>query len=133
MSGSAVHLKVTADVSASDVFSVSVFCADGVHTDITYDKTKGTISFDRSKSGIAVSYDRRERSKARVRSMPYAPENDTLVLEIFLDRSSVEVFFGEGELTMTSLSYNPVGADGIRFSSVGETALVIEKQDIIVG
>lgn len=133
VSGSAVHLKVTADVSASDVFTVSVFCADGVHTDITYDKTKGTISFDRSKSGIAVSYDRRERSKARVRSMPYAPENNTLVLEIFLDRSSVEVFLGEGELTMTSLSYNPVGADGIRFSSVGETALVIEKQDIIVG
>ena len=130
--GTSVRIKLTADMTSSEKFTVSVFCGGDVHTDITYDKRWGVVTFDRSESGIAIASDPREASRARLRSAQYELDGNVLTMEIFLDKSSVEVFFGEGELTMTSLSYNPVEASGIRFMSEGETVLRLEKQTIKV-
>lgn len=130
VNGTVARIKLTADMSSSKSFTVSVFCGEGVRTDISYNKEEGIVTFDRSESGITISSDPREASRAKSRCAAYAPEGDVLEMEIFLDKSSVEVFFGAGELTMTSLSYNPVDAGGIIFSSDGETLLRIEKQDI---
>ena len=62
----------------------------------------------------------------------YPLENGVLEMEIFLDKSSVEIFFGKGELTMTSLSYNAETASGIVFSCEGKTLVNMEKSDIVL-
>ena len=66
-----------------------------------------------------------------MRYAEYIPENDFLKMEIFLDKSSAEIFFGEGELTMSLLSYNPEQAEKIIFSCEGKAKITIEKNDFV--
>lgn len=132
VSGRCVRIKVRADLSAANAFSVSLFVGDGCRTVLTYDRKSGTVTLDRTQSGYAVSADPRELSQGKRRVAPYSLRDGVLEMEIFLDKSSIEVFFGEGELAMTSLSYNPVTADGVRFSCNGTARIEIEKNEIVV-
>lgn len=132
VAGTVLHLGVTADITRSSEFSVRLF-ADGEHdTVLKYDKTAGELSLDRSGNLYKISADPREKSRGVARTAEYKAADGVLRLEIFIDKSSIEVFAGDGELTMTALSYNAPSAGGIVFESVGETTLTVVKDDIIV-
>ena len=130
VSGKILRLKVTADVSDCRSFAVSLFKDDTHETTLTYDAQAGTVTFDRSESGYPIAGDAREASEGKRRTARYTPENEVLEMEIFLDKSSIEIFFGEGELVMTSLVYPPEGADGIAFSSEGSVRLDVTKNTV---
>lgn len=130
--GRCVRLKVSADLQEAESFTVSVFVGEECQTDISYEKSTQTVKFDRSKSGYPVTADEREKSEGRYRLAKYPLENGVLEMEIFLDKSSVEIFFGKGELTMSSLSYNAETASGIVFSCKGNALVNIEKNDIVL-
>lgn len=130
--GTALHLAVTAELCAASVFSVSVF-SDGTYgIDLVYARASGTLTLDRSRSEYPISADERELSRGMLRKAQYVPEGDVLRLNIFLDRSSIEVFVGDGELTMTALSFNRAGADGIVFSCEGSAEVRVRKDDIVI-
>ena len=131
VSGQVVRLKISADIKESDRFCVSVFADEKYKTDISYDKKTRLIKADRSYSGYPITAGEKDKSEGRVRYAEYIPENDFLKMEIFLDKSSAEIFFGEGELTMSLLSYNPEQAEKIIFSCEGKAKITIEKNDFV--
>lgn len=130
--GRCARLDVYADVTRAQSFEIRLFADEKHATVLRYDVLSGLVTLDRSDNRYTVSADARDLSQGKRRVAKYRPENGVLHVELFLDNSSVEAFFGEGELTMTALSYNDVTADGIVFSSTGETQLKIVENDIEV-
>ncbi len=126
--GDCLRLKVRADMRKAKSLTISFFVGEGVHTDLTYSRETGVATLDRTHSGIKIAYDARETSQARIRTAAY--HADTLTLEIYLDKCSAEIFFGEGDLVMTTLSYNPPDATHITFTAEGEVSLVLEQSAI---
>lgn len=132
VSGTVLRLKIRADVNECRKFTVFLYADEEHETTLTYDREAGTVTFDRTDSGYSIKGDARERSEGRYRAAEYVPKDGIFEAEIFLDKSSAEIFFGEGELTMTSLVYPPEGATGIRFSSEGRVKLSLIKNDIVI-
>lgn len=130
--GTCVHLDITADMSASNEFSIRLFADSENYTELTYNKKSGLLTIDRSANKYTISADGRDLSEGTNRIAKYVLANNVLRLELFLDKSSVEVFVGEGELTMTALTYNDTSASGIVFISNGSTNVKIVKDDIVI-
>ena len=90
--------------------------ADGsIGTPITYDTTTGMLSIDRTRSGD-VSFN---AAFASVQSAPVALEDGALKLEIYLDRSSIEVFAQGGKVALTDLVFPSDSSNGIALTSTG--------------
>ena len=90
--------------------------------------------FDRSNMGTTISHDAKELNASK-RSAKVTIENNTLKIRIFLDVSSCEVFFNDGERVMTGNVYSDAGDTGISFFAENGTAKIVslEKYDIVVG
>lgn len=131
--GRVLHLSLTVEMREASRFEIQVFAEGTVHTDICYDRRQGTISMSRENCQYAIKADPRDASRGELRVAEYAIENDLLQMEIFLDKSSVELFLGDGELTMTMLSFNDETADNIVFLSDSTVGLHVKKDDIIIG
>ncbi len=131
--GNCCAVKVSADLSGTSKFTVSLFSDGTAHTDLSYDCERGIVMLDRTESGRDIhSHDEREFSKAKLRTASYPLKDGKLQLEIYLDKSSIEVFFGDGELVMTTLAYPPAAANGITFFSEGNATLIVEQNDILI-
>ncbi len=126
--GGCIRLKVKADLKNASRFSVNLFEKGDVRLTLSYDKAAGIVTLDRSHGGVDVRSDAREISRARLRTAPYSTQ--TLELDIFLDRGSAEIFFGEGELVMSSLVFNG-GAEGISFSCEGSVPIELEQRTFV--
>lgn len=132
VNGRCIHLDITADMSNSNVFSIYLFADNNNNTVLSYNKSSGLLTIDRSANRYKISADSRDMSNGTTRIAKYNLTDNILHLELFLDNSSVEVFVGDGELTMTSLTYNNPLANGIVFNSDGNTDVKIVKDDIII-
>lgn len=95
------------------------------YSEIVYDYEDGTLTFDRTHSGM-------KKDCIGTRSMAAESRNGILKLRILVDYYSVEIFVNDGEKAMTSLIYTPENADGITFSGNGKTSMDITKYDICV-
>lgn len=88
-------------------------------TQIEYDFTTQQLFIDRTKSRD-VSFD------STFPSVYYAPLwpslNNTVTLHIFVDWSSVEVFGGQGETTITTQIFHPENATYAQLFSTGGSA-----------
>ncbi len=104
----------------------------GRRTVLRYDRVAGRVSLDRSRAGIPIQELHRGGAPSAVRSRRYDAADGRLRLRIFLDRSSVEVFLGEGELTLTGCVYPEAGDEGIDFACEGGAAVLtsVEKWDL---
>lgn len=89
-------------------------------TTISYEKEKGTLTTDRTCSGL-------KKDLLCTRSMYVDTKEGKLKLRLLLDKYTVELFVNDGEQAMTSLIYTPLEAEGISFSCKGETVLDITK------
>ncbi len=133
VNGRCVRLKIVADMKSSTYFKISMLSDETYDTYVSYDKTRGLVKLCRKNNKYIVSADERDGSNGTTRFAEYEIKDDKLVMDIFIDKSSIEVFFGDGEMTMSALTYNPETADGIFFESVGETLVTVEKSDIVIG
>lgn len=53
------------------------------------------------------------------------PEDKKLKMHIFIDRSSIEVFGGDGQISITNRIFPGAGSTGIRiFSNIGQVKVV---------
>ena len=87
---------------------------DGVETVVGIVPASNTVFFDRTKSGdVSFSKD----FPGRFSTTLYTTKR--VDLQIFVDRSSVEVFVNDGEKVLTNRIYPPSGSTGIELYSVG--------------
>lgn len=92
--------------------------ADGTYTLIGYNRASGSVFVDRTHSGRTdFSKDFPARSEA-----PIELPDGVLRLRVLVDRCSVEVFAGQGELAITDLVFPPEGADKIELWTKGGEA-----------
>ncbi|MEV6109917.1 GH32 C-terminal domain-containing protein [Streptomyces sp. NPDC051940] len=111
--GSVARLRAAIDVNATtaDTVTVRLHASAAEATELRYDKATGTLTLDTARSG----YGTRAAYSTRV-----TPDADgVLRLDVLLDRSSVEVFAGDGE-TLTARVYpRYVESDAVEFAGSG--------------
>lgn len=126
--GNCLELVLTLKIGSADRAGMKVCKGPGQETLLYYDRTRGGLVFDRSRSGIPVGG---REANTQVRFCPLEVE-DTLKLRIFLDVSCVEVFLEGGREVMTGNIYPDPGAVGIEFFGNGVEILELRKFDICV-
>ncbi|KAL4906164.1 hypothetical protein BDW74DRAFT_151416 [Aspergillus multicolor] len=105
----AINLTFSAADETASSFGISVLATQNftTQTRVGYDFAAKQIFVDRRTSGN-VSFD---ETFASVYTAPLEPTDDgTVTLRIFADWSSVEVFGGQGETTVTTQVFPPEGA-----------------------
>lgn len=114
----------SSSTSDSSEFGIAVAATQGYsqQTRVGYNFGKHEVFIDRSQSGD-VSFD---DTFASTYSAPLSPSaNGTVSLRVYVDWSSVEVFGGQGEATITSQIFpSPEAVYGRLFSSGGATSNV---------
>lgn len=112
-----IDLSFSADSTASE-FAIAVRASadSSEQTLIGYDFVNKQLFVDRTKSGD-VSFDSTFASVYRGPLMPNA--RDKVTLSIFVDRSSVEVFGGQGETTLTAQIFPTSDATYAKLVSTG--------------
>lgn len=134
--GKTIELQFEMDVSAlsrQGKAGVSVFTGSEHHTDIYYDMATNRLVMDRKNSGVSIN-GTGESGENGIRYASIMPINNKIKVQIFLDRSSVEVFVNDGYYTMTGTVFPKENDDQITFfSENGEVRFEeITKYDIIV-
>ena len=134
VSGTKAELVVSLDLGSAAKAGIKVYCGTRHETLIYYDRAADKVVFDRSNMGTTISHDAKELNASK-RSAKVTIENNTLKIRIFLDVSSCEVFFNDGERVMTGNVYSDAGDTGISFFTENGTAKIVslEKYDIVVG
>ncbi|MGA2113689.1 MAG: GH32 C-terminal domain-containing protein [Bryobacteraceae bacterium] len=96
-----LELTATLGTNSAQEFGLRVLEGHGAATVIGYDRATSTLFLDRTRSGeVGFSPAFPSRSTA-----PLALRSGSLQLHVFVDKSSVEVFAGDGEVTLTDLVY----------------------------
>ena len=116
----AYRLRLTvapdADEPAREV-RFRVLEGEGAFATVGVDFASGTVFVARDADAAASAMPEVYRD---VRSAPVAPGPDgTVVLDVVVDRSSVEVFANGGEAALSSLAFGRPGANGLSVESVG--------------
>lgn len=105
---------------AQEEFGIRVQVGDGEFTAVSYTPKTQTLCFDRSQSGQTDFHE----AFAEVHRVRYAPSSDTIRLHLFVDRSAIELFVDDGQLTMAERVFPHEGNNGIQLYTVAETALL---------
>lgn len=123
--GKQLEIEITYAKQASGRFGLRVFRGPSHYTEVGIDQNKATLYIDRSHSGVVgFSNYFPGRQEAQL------PVNGPVKLDIFLDRSSVEVFADDGTLTLADRVY-PSGADErVRLFSEGGMVPKIESLQV---
>ena len=122
VSGDACELIMTVDAAKSKKFSVSVRAGEGEATVLRYDEGKFTL--DRSNSGVPVHKITDDPNNPgplveNVREIELNP-TEKLNLQIFIDRSSVEVFINDGAEVLSAKIYPKRVSQEIIFTPLDE-------------
>lgn len=111
----AYEIELTLNPGKSRNVTFSLANGNGDRVLMTYDTVRKTFAMDRTKSGeVSFSY-----AFPTVTEMPVGSKSGELHLRLFVDRSSVEVFAGNGEYVMTNCVYPSEPYDTITFESDG--------------
>lgn len=104
------EIIVTFAIGTAKKVGLKLFCGERHETAIYYDALENCVVFDRSCMGKELEHGQNE-ANAYVRYGNVAIKGGTLSMRLFLDVSSCEVFFGEGECVMTANIYADKGDD----------------------
>ncbi|MFI8321648.1 GH32 C-terminal domain-containing protein [Streptomyces sp. NPDC085529] len=116
--GGALDIRATFTLADAERFGFTVRTGAGQETVIGYDQETGELYVDRTRSG-AVDF---HGDFPGVQRAPLTARNGKIELRILVDRSSVEVFGGEGEAVITDQIFPSPDSDGIRLFAEGGTA-----------
>lgn len=129
--GNICALEIDVNVEDATTFEVFVHANDEERTVISYHKESGKLELNRELSGHFISGN--EEIPLNKRAVFVDPTNKELKLQVYLDRSSVELFVNDGIHTLTSTVYPTKEAKDIRFRSEGKTFInYIKKWNIEV-
>lgn len=123
--GDAYALTFEAELGAAEL-GVSVRKGAGEETLIGYDPVKQEVYVDRTRSGKT---DFKKEFAGRF-SAPLKREeiaNGRIKMQVFVDRSSVEVFVNDGQVTLTNLIFPRPDSQGFAFFGDGFRAVTIRN------
>ena len=103
--GDVGELLATIDLTRSKNFSIELRSSGSEKTVLSYDKATGIIKLNRDKSGKILSGER------EVKISPA----DEMNLQIFIDRSSLEIFVNDGEAVFSTRLYPKENSQDIVF------------------
>jgi fructan beta-fructosidase len=117
--GFGTQVEILAQFAPRSAHEFGLKVAVGRHeqTLIGYDVPSATLFVDRSRSGRIPAPIFAER-----RAAPLAPRDGIVILHIFVDRSSIEVFANDGERVITEQIFPSAGSDGIELYAEGGIA-----------
>lgn len=121
VAGDCFELNTVFDLASADGFMLKLRVSKDEETDIIYDKKKNLLVLDRDKSGSGIKGQRQVK---------IAPMDDKLSLQIFSDRSSVEIFVNGGQRVLSSRIYPTEKATGIVFVPSGLVNAVIDFYEL---
>lgn len=104
--GDCYELNTVFDLKQSDGFTLKLRVSENEETNIHYDKQNKILLLDRDKSGSNIKGQRQ---------VEVAPIDDKLSLQIFSDRSSLEIFVNGGQRVLSSRIYPTEKATNIVF------------------
>ncbi|WP_445506381.1 glycoside hydrolase family 32 protein [Niallia sp. 03190] len=99
------------DDLTNGLFGISVRDGNGAHTDITYDPETNELVFNRSQSGLII--DDPHFIEPRIVKNVF-PLNGKIKLDIFVDRSTVEIFVNDGAYVLSNLIFPQLSSDELR-------------------
>ena len=116
-----VSARITAEFDAGSAarFGVEVRVGDGERTMITLDRLAGTVSLDRSRSGVSDFHP--EFAAAHSAALG---DGDVVRLEVYVDVASVEVFASGGEVVLTDQVFPSPTSTGLAVFAEGGTAVL---------
>lgn len=101
------ELEVEFPTDEANTFGLNLCAGDGMKVTLSYDTTSGILTLDRTNS-TAVKMPKFDR----IAFTRVVPEDNSLSLDIFVDKSVVEIYTGDGECVMTALTFPTPGAVG---------------------
>lgn len=116
-------LQLKIDVSAVERMEIYLRENEKESTVVFYDRMTNELGIDRSKSGIKITGE--EETPLNCRKVAIPEVEKWLLLSIFLDSSSIEVFEGNGAAVLSSNIYPTERAANISFRCSGKA--VIER------
>ncbi|MFE9023583.1 GH32 C-terminal domain-containing protein [Streptomyces sp. NPDC007808] len=118
--GGALDIEATFSLKDAERFGLKVRTgARGEETVIGYDATTQELYVDRTRSGAA---DFHNAFSTGVQTAPLKARNGQVELRILVDRSSVEVFGGNGEAVITDQIFPDPSSTGVEVFAEGGTA-----------
>ena len=111
--GNVGELLMNVDTKESPSFKIKLRASASEETVLSYDKSSGTFSVNRDKAG---------KGPGGVNEVKLAP-SDNLKIQIFLDKSSVEVFLNDGEAVISQRIYPQENSQDIIFVPNGKLKL----------
>ena len=124
--GDCIELELELDLKDASLFAIKMRVneVENEETVLSYDITKGLISLDRNRSGEGVK---------GIRSAEYELNDNKMKLHIFIDKSSIEIFIGEGEKVMTTRIFPKETSKSILFLAKGKAKMLsISKWDLSI-
>ena len=95
------EINMSLNARKADKVTITLANSQGEKVDMTFDPSASTFSFDRTQSGLTdFSHD-----FPAVVTAPTLRDSTSQSLRIFVDRSSIEVFDGEGNFVLTNLVF----------------------------
>lgn len=113
--GTVMKINAEFEVGTADEFGLHVRSGDGERTVIGYDVAGEEIFVDRTQSGLVDFHP----AFPGVHSAPLTVEDGVVRMTVYVDRSSVEVLGGDGEVAITDLIYPDLGSDGVALYAEG--------------
>ncbi|MGH4137883.1 glycoside hydrolase family 32 protein [Clostridium sp.] len=115
ITGDSYEIVVIFEAQNSSEFGIKLRVNETQETVLSYNAMKKIFSFNRDKSGIGPK---------GIRKTELVLKDNTLKLQIFVDKCSVEVFINDGEKTMTGRIYPGDDAVYIKLFSKDEINIV---------
>ncbi|KAJ8954708.1 hypothetical protein NQ318_011401 [Aromia moschata] len=121
--GKVAELELEVDLKdLSESFDVQLRVSKNEKTLIRYVTATQELILDRTNSGVSIN--RGEDPAAHIRQVKVPLEDHKVSLQIFLDRSSVEIFANNGTETLTASIYpTQESSDSIQFTAVGSAVI----------
>jgi fructan beta-fructosidase len=125
--GDAMDIAVEFEIGAAAEFGLKVRTGEGEATIVGYDVRRQELFVDRTKSG-EVGF---KTTFAGRHAAPLKPARNRIRLDVFVDRSSIEVFANDGEVVITDRMFPRAQSQGLELYEVGGkvnvTGFSIEK------
>lgn len=112
------YMQVVADLSEAQRFTIQLAKQESEHLSLNYETTTSMFTFSRKNFGYEIKGG--EQEIIDTRSFPIELVNQQLILEIFRDTNSIEVFVNDQEVLSATFYEKEKGTDLV-FVSEGKT------------
>lgn len=123
LQGTTYRLKAEINLEDADTFGFKLRKGDDEETLVGYDTAEQHLFVDRRKSGVVSFHDAFAADKQMA---PLDLQDNTLILEILVDRSSVEIFANGGKRSITNRIFPSEASDQIEIFSEGGSINIVQ-------